>query len=114
MTYVDLFTYIFFKKYRLPAQTCTSHQPVTDTATTQMTTTTTTAPTSATTTKPPIPITLPPPSPPPVQRVPCHSGSCWHVGGYRVYASCESGYCVCDSPDYTRESCLRKFKFSLF
>ncbi|XP_072033313.1 uncharacterized protein [Amphiura filiformis] len=37
----------------------------------------------------------------------CRQGSCWHVrGGYRVSATCENGYCVCDSPDYSRESCL--------
>ncbi|XP_072036251.1 uncharacterized protein [Amphiura filiformis] len=36
----------------------------------------------------------------------CHDGSCGHVRGYRVSATCENGYCVCDSPDYSRETCL--------
>ncbi|XP_072032084.1 uncharacterized protein [Amphiura filiformis] len=61
--------------------------------------------TSAPTTQPPTvpPITLPLPE---IERSECQRGACWHMGGYRVYATCENGYCVCDAPDYNRESCL--------
>ncbi|XP_038049155.1 transmembrane protease serine 9-like isoform X3 [Patiria miniata] len=46
-------------------------------------------------------------STPPLElRIPCRQGSCAHVGGFQVRAVCEDDFCSCESPYYSRESCL--------
>ncbi|XP_041477083.1 uncharacterized protein LOC121425150 [Lytechinus variegatus] len=41
----------------------------------------------------------------PIQEdaVPCRHNMCWHVSSL---ARCHGGYCICDSPNYSRISCL--------
>lgn len=40
------------------------------------------------------------------EPIPCRRGSCWHVGGYRIWGQCVNGFCVCNSPYYSRVTCL--------
>ncbi|XP_022111139.1 uncharacterized protein LOC110990439 [Acanthaster planci] len=49
-------------------------------------------------------------STPPLElRIPCRQGSCAHVGGFQVRALCVEDFCSCESPYYSRESCLPRY-----
>ncbi|XP_033628531.1 uncharacterized protein LOC117291111 isoform X1 [Asterias rubens] len=48
-------------------------------------------------------------TPPHELRNPCIQGSCEHVGGYHVSAVCEDDFCSCESPYYSRATCLPRY-----